>query len=155
MFNSSTYPSSCIFNSIILWEAMWARLIWLTWLIRKALSVFLHTESFYTIMEYFNHISFLIRNIIVIYNFIVFIIILFYILKFSFNFNSLHSPCAWANIIYTWIDPSLHTVFLMVYISWVSIHYMFRLYHISAIIRCYNNKETRYTELKVFSKYIE
>jgi hypothetical protein len=29
---------------------------------------------------------------------------------------------------------------------------MFQLYHISAIIRCYKNKETRYTELKVFSK---
>jgi hypothetical protein len=29
---------------------------------------------------------------------------------------------------------------------------MFRLYHISAIIRCYKSKETRYTELKVFSK---
>jgi hypothetical protein len=29
---------------------------------------------------------------------------------------------------------------------------MVRLYHISAIIRCYKNKEIRNTELKVFSK---
>jgi hypothetical protein len=29
---------------------------------------------------------------------------------------------------------------------------MFRLNHISAIIKCYKSKETRYTELKVFSK---
>jgi hypothetical protein len=53
---------------------------------RKALSVFLHSKSFCTIEEYFSQGLFSFRNVIVIFNFIMSIIIVSYILKFSVNF---------------------------------------------------------------------